>query len=64
MYHDTAAVTEVLASRHKASFCILSSVFFFFQIGLTVEVVELLTILQFERGQVAYYIFTDGNRYA
>ena len=34
----------------------------FFQIGLTGEVVDLLTTLQFERGQVAYYIFTDGNR--
>ncbi|KDR12137.1 Atrial natriuretic peptide receptor B [Zootermopsis nevadensis] len=32
------------------------------QIKLTAEVVELLTTLQFERGQVAYYIFTDGNR--
>jgi hypothetical protein len=32
------------------------------QIELTVEVVELLTTLQLERGEVAYYIFTDGNR--
>ncbi|XP_033611163.1 Ca(2+)/calmodulin-responsive adenylate cyclase isoform X3 [Cryptotermes secundus] len=32
------------------------------QIELADEVVELLTTLQLERGQVAYYIFTDGNR--
>ncbi|PSN38764.1 hypothetical protein C0J52_08888, partial [Blattella germanica] len=30
-------------------------------ICLSAEVVELLTTLQYERGKVAYYIFTDGN---
>jgi hypothetical protein len=35
---------------------------FILQIELAVEVVELLTTLQHERGQVAYYILTDGNR--
>ncbi|XP_069680414.1 uncharacterized protein [Periplaneta americana] len=32
------------------------------QIELTVDIVELLTTLQLERGQIAYYIFTAGKR--
>ncbi|KAJ9577047.1 hypothetical protein L9F63_006395, partial [Diploptera punctata] len=32
------------------------------QISVSVIVVELLTALQYERGEVAYYIFTNGNR--
>ncbi|KAJ9595267.1 hypothetical protein L9F63_027348, partial [Diploptera punctata] len=33
------------------------------QISVSVIVVELLTALQYERGEVAYYIFTNGNSF-